>query len=208
MRIPAAKNIGILISGRGSNMLAILDACVTGTIPGQVRVVISNVASAPGVMTAAGRGIPVAIHPYGKYPNREKFEQAIQDTIAKYEVEVIVLAGFMRVLSYLFIRSFPNRIINIHPSLLPAFPGLDPVRQALEHGVRVSGCTVHFVDEGTDTGPIISQTAVSVLPGDVHDTLAARILEQEHRLLSEALGWLLAGQLEIVGKRVIVHSSP
>lgn len=207
MRILPASNVGVLISGRGSNMLVILDAQARGELPGVVRTVVSSVGSARGVLAAHGRGVPVAIHSYRNYPNQTAFDEAILETLRRAEVEVVVLAGFMRVLGNRFVTEFANRIINIHPSLLPAFPGLDPVRQALEYGVRVSGCTVHFVDEGTDTGPIIAQAVVPVLPDDTHETLAARILEQEHRLLPQALGWLLSGQLEIVDHRVIVHSS-
>jgi len=190
--MPPKKNrIGILISGRGSNMLALSDAIDSGTIPNaEIAIVISDKAHAPGLQLAKERGIQtVAIERRGR--NQQEHEQEIIAALREYRVELVCLAGYMRLLSPCFIEAFRGRILNIHPSLLPAFPGLDAQQQALEHGVKVSGCTVHFVDETLDGGPIIGQRTVPVLEGDTVETLSARILEQEHKLYAEAVALVL-----------------
>ncbi|HEU5460439.1 MAG TPA: phosphoribosylglycinamide formyltransferase [Pyrinomonadaceae bacterium] len=186
------KRIAILISGRGSNMLALSDAVREGVIPNaEIVVVISDKADAAGLVLAKERGIEtLAVERRGR--NREEHEKEIIAALRERRVDLICLAGYMRLLSPCFIEAFRRRILNIHPSLLPAFPGLDAQRQALEHGAKVSGCTVHFVDETLDGGPIIAQREVPVLKGDTVETLSARILEQEHHLYSEAVKAVLA----------------
>ncbi|MCA1592468.1 MAG: phosphoribosylglycinamide formyltransferase [Acidobacteria bacterium] len=194
--------IGILISGRGSNMSALADAVSDGRIPGAtVAVVLSDYAAAAGLKHAADRGIEaLAVERRGR--TREEHEREIIAALREREVELICLAGYMRLLSPVFIEAFRGRILNIHPSLLPAFPGLDAQGQAIEHGVKVSGCTVHFVDESLDGGPIVVQRAVPVLD-DTEETLAARILQEEHRAYGEAVALVVSGDYEIVGRRVI-----
>jgi len=189
------KRIAILISGRGSNMLALSDAMAAGAIPNaEVAVVISDKADARGLELAKERGLEaLAIERRGR--NREEHEREMISALREREVDLVCLAGYMRLLSPCFVEAFRGRILNIHPSLLPAFPGLDAQRQALAHGVKVSGCTVHFVDETLDGGPIVMQRAVPVLEGDTVETLSARILEQEHRLYAEAVGLVLSKQL-------------
>ncbi|HET9710785.1 MAG TPA: phosphoribosylglycinamide formyltransferase [Pyrinomonadaceae bacterium] len=185
------KRIAILISGRGSNMLALSNSINNGTIPNaEIAIVISDKAGAPGLAFAKERGIEtLAIERRGR--NREEHEQQIIGALREHHVDLICLAGYMRLLSPCFVEAFRGRILNIHPSLLPAFPGLDAQRQALEHGAKVSGCTVHFVDETLDGGPIIAQREVPVLEGDTVETLSARILEQEHKLYAEAVTLVL-----------------
>ena len=185
------KRIAILISGRGSNMLALSDAVRDGIIPNaEIVVVISDKSSAPGLALAKERGIEtLAIERRGR--NREEHEREIIAALREYRVDLVCLAGYMRLLSPCFIDAFRGRILNIHPSLLPAFPGLDAQRQALEDGAKVSGCTVHFVDETLDGGPIIAQRAVPVMEGDTVESLSARILEQEHKLYPDAVAMVL-----------------
>jgi phosphoribosylglycinamide formyltransferase 1 len=185
------KRIAILISGRGSNMLALSDAIGAGIIPNaEVAIVVSDKADAHGLALAKERGIDTrVVERRGR--NREEHEREIISVLREHEVDLVCLAGYMRLLSPCFIEAFKKRILNIHPSLLPAFPGLDAQRQALEHGVKVSGCTVHFVDETLDAGPIIAQRAVRVLEEDTVETLSARILEQEHKLYPEAVALVL-----------------
>lgn len=185
------KRIAILISGRGSNMLALSDAVRNGTIPNaEIVLVISDKADAPGLELAKERGHEtLAIERRGR--NREEHEREIIDALRERRVDLVCLAGYMRLLSPCFIEAFRGRILNIHPSLLPAFPGLNAQRQALEHGVKVSGCTVHFVDETLDGGPIIAQRAVPVVEGDTVETLSARILAQEHKLYADAVALVL-----------------
>ena len=199
-------NLGILLSGRGSNFLAIADAVDAGRIPdAQIAVVISNLADAPGLAAALQRGLTaVAIEARGR--KRAEHDQEIVATLQEHEVELVCLAGYMRLLSPGFVQAFSGRILNIHPSLLPAFPGLDAQTQAFEYGVQVTGCTVHFVDEQLDHGPIILQRSVSVLPTDDPHSLAARILEQEHIAYSEAIARVLSGRYEIVGRRYLPQS--
>ncbi|HTU17760.1 MAG TPA: phosphoribosylglycinamide formyltransferase, partial [Gemmataceae bacterium] len=191
-------NLGILLSGRGSNFLAIADAVEAGRIPeARIAVVISNLADAPGLEAARQRGLTaVAIEARGR--KRAEHDQEIVATLQAHEVELVCLAGYMRLLSPGFVQAFAGRILNIHPSLLPAFPGLEAQTQAFDYGVQVTGCTVHFVDEQLDHGPIILQRSVSVLPTDDPHSLAARILEQEHIAYSEAIARVLSGRYEIV----------
>lgn len=196
------KRLGILISGRGSNFEAIADNAAAGNIDAEIAVVISNRAAARGLEIARERGLNAVCLP-SKGLDREVYDRMLLAELAKYDVDLVCLAGFMRLLSATFIRQYPCRILNIHPSLLPAFPGLDAQHQALEHGVRISGCTVHFVDEDLDAGPIILQTAVPVLDDDTVETLSARILAEEHRIYSEAIRIVLAGRYRIVGRRVV-----
>ena len=193
------KRIGILISGRGSNFLAIADHVAAGDLEAEIAVVISNRAEAPGLELARQRGLCAVCIP-SKGLDREVYDRMLIEELRSRGVEMVCLAGFMRLLSAAFIREYPNRILNIHPSLLPAFPGLDAQRQALEHGVRVAGCTVHFVDEYLDAGPIVLQAPVPVLDSDTVETLSARILKEEHRIYSEALGIVVGGRYRIEGR--------
>jgi phosphoribosylglycinamide formyltransferase-1 len=195
--------IGILISGRGSNMLALAEAIVDGRIPGaEIAVVISDHADAPGLALAAERGLrTLAVERRGR--TRIEHDREIISALQEHRVDLVCLAGYMRLLSIEFIEAFRHRILNIHPSLLPSFPGLDAHRQAIEHGVKWTGCTVHFVDETLDGGPIIVQAAVPVRDEDTVDTLAARILHEEHKLYSEAVALVMSGEYEINGRRVV-----
>ncbi len=194
--------LGILISGRGSNFEAIANQIAAGALDASIAVVISNRADAPGLESARARGIEAVALP-SKGLDREVYDRMLLDELRKHSAEFVCLAGFMRLLSATFIRQYPNRILNIHPSLLPAFPGLDAQHQALEHGVKITGCTVHFVDEELDAGPIVMQTAVPVVDADTVESLSARILKQEHHLYSEALRMVLSGAYRIEGRRVI-----
>jgi len=196
------KRLGILLSGRGSNFLAIADAIAEKRLDAHIALVISNRPDAPGLAAALDRGIHAISFP-SKGLDREIYDRQLIDGLRAHHVDLVCLAGFMRILSGHFIREFPQRILNIHPSLLPAFPGLDAQHQALAHGVKIAGCTVHFVDEGLDSGPIVAQASVPVLDDDTADSLSARILKEEHRLYSEAIGLVLSGQYRIEGRRVI-----
>lgn len=196
--------VGVLASGRGSNLQAIMDAIAAGRVPAQVVVVLSDKPGAAALERARAAGIPAEFVDPADFPTREAFDRRLAERLMAYGVDLVVLAGFMRILSPVFVRAFPGRIMNIHPSLLPAFPGLHAQRQALEHGVKVSGCTVHFVDEGLDSGPIILQAAVPVRDDDSEESLAARILEEEHRLYPEAVRLFAEGRLEVRGRRVYI----
>jgi len=199
------KNIGILLSGRGSNFEAIANNVATGRIPdARIAVVISNKPEAGGLETAKRIGLTGLSIP-SKGVSREEHDRAVVAALKDYKVDLICLAGYMRLLSPWFVQQFPRRILNIHPSLLPAFPGLDAQEQAFAYGVKVSGCTVHFVDEELDHGAIIVQKAVMVLDKDDEHTLAARILEQEHIAYSEAIRIVLEGKFEIVGRRLVLR---
>jgi phosphoribosylglycinamide formyltransferase-1 len=197
------NRIGILISGRGSNMLALADAMAARRVPGaEVALVVSDRANAVGLARAGERGLTtIVIERQGR--SRAEHDRATVAALKEQSVEIVCLAGYMRLLSGYFIDAYRNRILNIHPSLLPAFPGLDAHRQAIEHGVKWTGCTVHFVDETLDGGPIIGQKVVPVLADDTEETLAARILEQEHQLYAEALALVVSGKYEIIGGRVV-----
>jgi phosphoribosylglycinamide formyltransferase 1 len=196
------KKLGILLSGRGSNFEAIADSVAAGRIDAEIAVVISNRPQARGLDVALQRGLNAVALP-SKGLDREVYDRMAAAELKKHGVDLVCLAGYMRLLSAYFIREFPLRILNIHPSLLPAFPGLEAQHQALEHGVKISGCTVHFVDELLDAGPIVVQRAVSVLDGDTPDTLSARILEQEHQIYTEAIRIVLSGDFRIEGRRVL-----
>jgi phosphoribosylglycinamide formyltransferase-1 len=196
------KKLGILLSGRGSNFEAIADSIEAGRLNAEIAIVISNRADAPGLESAKRRSLnAVLIASKGRV--REEHDADVIAALHHAQVDLICLAGYMRLLSSHFIQAFPNRIVNIHPSLLPAFPGMDAQKQALEYGVKVTGCTVHFVDEHLDHGPIILQKTVPVLDGDDVHTLSARILEQEHVAYSEAIGLLFSGEFEIQGRAVV-----
>lgn len=197
------KNLGILLSGRGSNFLAIADNIFAGKLPGaQISIVISNRTDAPGIDAARARGLNAIVIPSKGKP-REQHDQEVVAALQSAKVDLVVLAGYMRLLSPWFVRQFPHRILNIHPSLLPAFPGLEAQKQAFDYGVKVSGCTVHFVDEDLDHGAIIVQKTVPVLPTDDDHALAVRILEQEHIAYTEAIRIVLEGNFDIVGRRVV-----
>lgn len=197
------KKLGILLSGRGSNFLAIADNIAAGKLKAEIAVVISNRADAPGIEAARQRGLDARVIS-SKGKEREAHDREVVAALQEKQVDLVCLAGYMRLLSPWFIRQFPNRILNIHPALLPAFPGLEAQKQAFEHGVKVSGCTVHFVDEDLDHGPIVVQKTVPVLETDDEHALAARILEQEHVAYSEAIAFVLEGDFEIIGRRVVV----
>ncbi len=196
-------NLGILLSGRGSNFIAIADSIDAGRIPNaRIAIVISNKEDAPGIETAKQRGLTALVIP-SKGHAREEHDRAVVAALKDHSVEWVCLAGYMRLLSPWFVQQFPQHILNIHPSLLPAFPGLEAQKQAFDYGVRVSGCTVHLVDEQLDHGAIILQKTVSVLDADDDHTLAARILVQEHSAYSEALNIVLSGRFEVAGRRLI-----
>ncbi len=198
------KRIGVLLSGRGSNFEAIADAVGAGRIPdAEIAVVISNRENAPGIEKARQRGLEAIVLP-SKGKQREEYDQEVVALLKEKNVDLVCLAGFMRLLSPGFVREFRHRILNIHPALLPAFPGLDAQKQALEWGVKFSGCTVHFVDENLDAGPIVLQAVVPVRDDDTEETLAARILREEHRLYPEAIRIVLSGKFRIEGRRVLL----
>lgn len=199
-------SLGILLSGRGSNFVAIADSVDAGRIPdARISVVISNRADAPGVVIARERGLNALVIPSKGKP-REEHDREVVTALNEHQVDLVCLAGYMRLLSPWFVRQFPQKIVNIHPSLLPAFPGLEAQEQAFAYGVKVSGCTVHFVDEELDHGAIIVQKAVPVLDGDSERTLAARILEQEHIAYSEAITIVLEGKFAVVGRRLVAKT--
>ena len=197
------KRLGILISGRGSNFEAIADNVAKGELDAQIAVVISNRAEARGLETALARGLNAMCLP-SKGLDREVYDRMLAAELHRRGVDLVCLAGFMRLLSAGFIREFPDRILNIHPSLLPSFPGLDAQHQALAHGVKITGCTVHFVDENLDAGPIVIQASVPVLDLDTEETLSARILKEEHRIYSQAIGIVIAGKYRVEGRRVLL----
>jgi phosphoribosylglycinamide formyltransferase-1 len=197
------KRLAILLSGRGSNFEAIADRIVKGFLEAEVAVVISNRPEARGLAVARDRGIHAVVIP-SKGLDREAYDRSLLEELRKYDVDLVCLAGYMRILSAGFVREFPHRILNIHPSLLPAFPGLDAQHQALEYGVKLSGCTVHFVDEYLDAGPVLLQAAVPVYDDDTEESLSARILKEEHRIYSEAIRIVLRGDYRIEGRRVVL----
>ena len=195
--------LGILISGRGSNFEAISNAINKGKLEAEIAIVISNRANAAGLEIARERGIPIRVIP-SQGVDREKYDKIVIEELKTHEVELVCLAGFMRLLSASFVQAFPNRVLNIHPSLLPAFPGLDAQKQALEYGVKIAGCTVHFVDEFLDSGPIILQTAVPVLDKDTVESLSARILLQEHLTYWRAIQAISEGLVTVAGRKVLI----
>src|SRR5215510_8519227 len=202
MRIqPANRRLGILLSGRGSNFEAIADRIASGELQADIAVVISNVETALGLESARARGLKAMYLP-SRQKQREDFDREAVQVLKKHDASLVVLAGFMRILSRVFLEAFPYGILNIHPALLPAFPGSDAQQKALDYGVKFSGCTVHFVDAALDGGPIVLQAAVPVQDDDTAETLATRILEQEHRIYSEAIDLVLSGKCSIEGRRV------
>jgi phosphoribosylglycinamide formyltransferase 1 len=196
------KTLGILLSGRGSNFEAIADSVAAGRLPAKIGMVISNRSDAPGIESARNRGLE-AITIISKGKPREQHDAEVEAALKAKKVDIVCLAGYMRLLSRWFVQQFPDRILNIHPSLLPAFPGLEAQKQALEYGAKVTGCTVHFVDEHLDHGAIILQKTVPVLEDDNEHTLAARILEHEHIAYTEALNIVIQGNYEILGRRLV-----
>ena len=201
-----SRRIGVLISGRGSNLQAIIDATRDGRLDATIAVVLSNRADAHGLERARRAGLETLVRDHKAHPGREAYEAVLVEDLRSRGVELVCLAGIMRLLGATFVNAFPNRILNIHPALLPSFPGLHAQRQAVEHGVKVSGATVHFVDTNLDAGPIVLQAAVPVLDADTEDTLSARILEQEHRIYPEAIQRILDGGWKIVGRRVVFET--
>ncbi|MBL6975092.1 MAG: phosphoribosylglycinamide formyltransferase [Deltaproteobacteria bacterium] len=195
--------IAVLISGRGSNMVSLVEAVKAGSLAADVRVVLSNKPTAAGLEWAAERGVPTAILSHKDFASREEFDTALANELEGRGVRYVALAGFMRVLTPAFLGRFSGRVINIHPALLPSFPGMNVQQKAIDYGVRHSGCTVHFVDEGVDTGAIIAQAVVPILDDDTADSLAARILEQEHRIYPLALDAVLSGRVRMEGRRVL-----
>ena len=196
--------IAVLISGSGTNLQAIIDAIEAGALDATIQLVLSNKADAFGLVRAKKHSIPTVVLDHKMYPSREAYDQAVVDRLRQHGVELVVLAGFMRLLSPVFIKAYSNRIMNIHPALLPSFPGLHVQKKAVDHGVRFSGCTVHFVNEECDEGPIIIQAVVPVFPDDSDETLAARILKQEHRIYPRAIQLYAQGRLHVSGRRVLV----
>ncbi len=202
------KRIGVLLSGRGSNFEALADSVTAGRIPGaEIALVISNRDGAPGIERARARGIATRVIP-SKGLEREAYDRQVVAALQEKQVDLVCLAGFMRLLSPYFVAAYRHRILNIHPSLLPAFPGLEAQRQALEHGIKFSGCTVHFVDENLDAGPIVAQAVVPLRDDDTVETLSARILAEEHRIYTEAVRLVLSGRFRVEGRRVIRAEGP
>ena len=204
MAADSTLNLGVLISGFGSNLQAIIDAIERGEFAAQVKVVVSNRADAAGLERARRHGIDALVIEHRRFPSREAFDREVVAALKAHEVELVILAGFMRLLSPVMVQAFPNRIMNIHPALLPAFPGLHVQQAAIDHGARFSGCTVFFVSEGLDDGPIIIQAAVPVYPDDAEQELSERILAQEHRIYPRAIQLYQQGKLEVRGRKVYV----
>jgi phosphoribosylglycinamide formyltransferase-1 len=199
------SRIVVLASGRGTNFQAIIDASESGRLSGEVVGLVSDNPNATALERARRHGIPQVVVERKSYPSKREFECGLREAVRQFSPDLVVLAGFMRLLGRDFLDEFSEKVINIHPSLLPAFRGLDAQKQAMEYGVRYTGCTVHFVDEGTDTGPIIGQRVVPVMPDDTEDTLAARILVEEHSLMVECINALLAGRVRRDGRKVIMY---
>ncbi len=202
-RPPAGRRLGVLVSGRGSNLQALIDAVRDGRLPATIALVISNVPDVPALSKATSVGIETLVVSHQGWPSREAYDEHLVTSLLERRVDVVCLAGFMRRLSATFLERFAGPVLNVHPSLLPAFPGLDAPGQALAHGVKVAGCSVHFVTPELDAGPIVRQAAVPVLPEDSAESLAARILVEEHRLLPEAVARVLAGGWRIDGRRFV-----
>jgi phosphoribosylglycinamide formyltransferase-1 len=201
-------NLGVLVSGSGSNLQSIIDNIKKGALPAQIRIIISNNPGAFALERARLHGIPTAIIENSGAGSREEYDQKLVDTLKAHDVELVVLAGFMRVLSPLFLRAFPTRIMNIHPALLPSFPGTHGQKKAFDYGVKFTGCTVHFADEGVDTGPIIIQAIVPVYDTDTEETLSQRILKEEHRIYPKAIKLYAEGKLQVEGRKVRVNDHP
>jgi phosphoribosylglycinamide formyltransferase-1 len=199
--------LGILVSGNGSNLQAVIDRIEAGTLDARIALVISSDPRAFALKRAERHGIPSMVVSHHDFSSRREADEAMVDALRGHGVELVVLAGFMRLLSESFLTAFPMRIINIHPALLPAFPGIHSQKQAVDYGVKFSGCTVHFVDQGVDTGPIIVQAVVPVYENDTEETLGARILEQEHRIFPQAIQWYAEGRLRVEGRKVSVDAA-
>lgn len=209
MSLPATKvPVGVLVSGSGTNLQALLDACADPDFPARVAVVLSNRPGALALERARAAGVPTEVHLQREHPDRATYDRALVASLEAHGVEWVCLAGYMRLVTPAFLRAFPNRVLNIHPALLPAFPGLHAQEQAHAHGVRIAGATVHLVDEGTDTGPIVVQGAVPVLPDDTLPDLTARILRMEHRLYPLALRWAAEGRVRVEGRHVRLDLPP
>ena len=198
--------IGVLASGRGTNLQSIIDNIEKGELPAEIAIVISNVHGAYALTRAENHNIKTAVIDHKGYKSREEFEKVLIDVLKKEEVELVCLAGFMRLFSPFFLNTFKHRVMNIHPALLPSFPGVHAQKQALDYGVKVSGCTVHFVDEGTDTGPIILQESIKVLDDDSEESLSKKILEKEHILYPKAIKLFAEGKLEVMGRKVLINN--
>lgn len=194
--------IGVLVSGSGSNLQSIIDRIAEGTLDAEVRVVISNKSGAYGLERAAQAGIPTRVLQHGDYPSREEFDADMVSVLRDHGVKAVVMAGFMRIITPVFLNAFPERVINIHPALLPSFPGVDGQGDAAEYGVKIAGCTVHFVDEKMDHGPVVIQAAVPAQAGEGREELAERILKMEHRILPQAVQWLAEDRVALNGRHV------
>jgi len=201
-------NLGVLVSGSGSNLQSIIDHIEKGSLPAKIVILVSNNPSAFALERAKKHGIPAAVIGQAGFANREDYDRKVVETLKAHGVERVVLAGFMRVLSPFFLRSFPMRVMNIHPALLPSFPGTHGQKQAFDYGVKFSGCSVHFADEGVDTGPIIIQAVVPVYDADTEETLSGRILREEHRIYPQAIRLYAEGKLRVEGRKVRVLDHP
>jgi phosphoribosylglycinamide formyltransferase-1 len=208
VEVVAPLAVGVLASGSGSNLQALLDAAAEGRLAARIAVVVVNVPGARALDRARAAGVPAVLVPHRDYASREAFEAAVEGALRDHGVELVVLAGFMRLLSGGFVRRWWGKLVNVHPALLPSFPGTHGARQALDAGVRITGCTVHLVDEGTDTGPVLAQAAVPVLPGDTEATLQARIQVQEHRLLPWVVDLFARGRVKLEGRKVVLDVPP
>ena len=198
--------LGVLISGNGSNLQSIIDHIEKGSLTAVIKIVISNNPNAYGITRAKKHGIPFVVLKNGDFKNKEEFDLELIRILESKCVDLVILAGFMRIISPTILKAFPQKIMNIHPALLPSFPGIHGQKQALEYGVKISGCTVHFVDEGVDTGPIIMPKAVQVFDDDTEETLAARILTDEHRIYPQAIQLFAEGKIEIKGRKIRIHT--
>ncbi|MBI3752732.1 MAG: phosphoribosylglycinamide formyltransferase [Deltaproteobacteria bacterium] len=201
-------NLAVLVSGSGTNLQAIIDSIESGKLNARIKIVISNNSDAYAIERAKKHHIPVFIIQDNRFPVREDCDKHLVEILKSHAVDLVILAGFMRLLSRAFIRAFPMKIMNIHPALLPAFPGLRAQKKAVEYGVKFSGCTVHFVDEGVDTGPVIIQAVAPVYDDDTEETLAQRILKEEHRIYPQAIQFFAQGRIEIRGRKVIIKNQP
>lgn len=199
------RKFAVLASGKGTNFKALLDASISGFIPAEVCVLVSDRDDAVALTIAKEAGIPTSVVRFGDFPDRDRFSAAVAEACRDHGARFVCMAGFMRILSKPMLEAFPNLVLNTHPSLLPAFPGVDAVKQALEYGVKVTGCTVHFIDEQVDHGPIVAQEAVPVLEGDTEEVLHERIKKVEHRLYPEVARWLALGKVHVAGRTVVVE---
>ncbi len=200
-------NLGVLVSGSGSNLQAIIDNTENGLLDAVIKVVISNSSDAYALVRGKKHNIPTAVIKHSDFADREDFDQKMIDVLKSFSVDLVVMAGFMRLLTPLFLNAFPMKIMNIHPAILPAFPGIHAQKRAADYGVRFSGATVHFADEGVDSGPIIIQAIVPAYDDDTEDTLAARILREEHRIYSQAIQFYAEGRIEVIGRKVRIKGT-